>query len=357
MMNSTSFEFFGNTKRAAGFVESAKKSRHLFSLVISNTQTCRVPGITFAGADQNLVNLTPAADAEYLYYGACRSIPDMPMTPDGKPTPALLTKTALESSSIPHVVVDAGSAMPPKLPYIRTGLEPGRDISAESAMTRENLSLAIDYGRIVGRTLASVTDNLIIGESIPGGTTTALAVLLGLGHDARVSSSMAENPAQLKSKLAHAALGRLSSDDPYEVVREAGDPMIAFVAGMLNSASAVSRVLLAGGTQMAAVLAFASKMGFEEKNVALGTTSYILDDPDSDIRELLCQMADVGGIAVDPGLARSRFPGLRAYSEGFVKEGVGAGGATISSMIRTGNPADYFMELVQKEYVRAFTVR
>ena len=35
--------------------------------------------------------------------------------------------------------------------------------------------------------------------------------------------------------------------------------MIPFVAGMLKTASGVSKVMLAGGTQMASVLAFASK--------------------------------------------------------------------------------------------------
>ena len=35
------------------------------------------------------------------------------MTPDGKPTPGLLTKTALESASIPHLTINAGSKIPP----------------------------------------------------------------------------------------------------------------------------------------------------------------------------------------------------------------------------------------------------
>ena len=101
------------------------------------------------------------------------------MTPDGKPTPALLTKVALESSSIPHIVINAGSKVEPQLPFIQTGLSPGKNISVNPAMSDSQISQAVDYGRIVGRTLASMTDCLIIGESIPGGTTTALAVMLG----------------------------------------------------------------------------------------------------------------------------------------------------------------------------------
>lgn len=52
-------------------------------------------------------------------------------------------------------------------------------------MSDSQVSKAIDYGRMVGRTLASMTDCLVIGESIPGGTTTSLAVLRGLGFKAQ----------------------------------------------------------------------------------------------------------------------------------------------------------------------------
>ncbi len=162
------FEFFGNIQRAENFVDKIKNGNFLFSLVISYTETCEIPGITFAGADKDSIKYTPPADAEYLYYGNCKTIDKIPMTPDGKPTPALLTKTALESSSIPHIVINAGSKISPQLPFIQTGLSPGKNISVNSAMTDSQVSQAVNYGRIVGRTLASITDCLIIGESIPG---------------------------------------------------------------------------------------------------------------------------------------------------------------------------------------------
>ena len=349
------FTPFGNSEKALDLIGSLKNSGFLFSFVVSYTGTCQIPGITHAGADMESLKFTPAADAEYLYYGSCKTIDKVPMTPDGKPTPALLTKTALESSSIPHMVIDAGSKVAPKLPYVATGLAPGRDISVEPAMSYSEMSHAIDYGRIVGRTLASMTDCLVIGESIPGGTTTALAVLRGLGFNARVSSSMANNPIALKNQTVDAALARLSSDNPYEVVAGVGDPMIAFVAGMLSSASMVTQVMLAGGTQMAAVLGFASKIGFNEKNTMLGTTSYILDDQHADIKSLVSEISDIPAISVNPGLEHSRLSGLRAYSEGFVKDGAGAGGTIISSMIKAGYTSEYFLELAQKEYGRILT--
>ncbi|MGD8708050.1 MAG: TIGR00303 family protein [Nitrosopumilaceae archaeon] len=349
------FDLFGNVSKAENFLDSIKNGKFLFSFVISYTETSEIPGITFAGADKDSIKFTPPADAEYLYYGNCKTIDKIPMTPDGKPTPALLTKVALESSSIPHIVINAGSKIEPQLPFIRTGLSPGKNISVNPAMSDSQISQAVDYGRIVGRTLASMTDCLIIGESIPGGTTTALAVMRGLGYKARVSSSIPDNPVILKNQIASMALEGIDSDNPYSIVAKVGDPMIPFVTGMLSAASEINPVMLAGGTQMAAVLAFASKIGFNDKNTAIGTTCYISDDTSANFKNLVSEIADIPAIAVNPRLENSKFPGLRAFSEGFAKEGVGAGGSIIASMLKTRNDHSKYLELAEKEYHRIFT--
>ena len=349
------FELFGNIEQGKNFLESMTNGRFLFSFVISYTETCEIPGITFAGADKDSIQFTPPADAEYLHYGYCKTIDKIPMTPDGKPTPGLLTKTALESASIPHLTINAGSKISPQLPFIDTCMTFGKNISTQDAMTDSQVSHAVDYGRIVGRSMASLTDCLVIGESIPGGTTTALAVLKALGFDAKVSSSIPNNPVELKNQIVNSALERIDSDHPYSMVAKVGDPMIPFVAGMLSSASSVSNVMLAGGTQMAAVLAFASKIGFNEENTAIGTTSYITDDDSANFTTLVKEIADIPAISVNPGLENSQYSGLKAFSEGFAKEGVGAGGSIISSMIKTGNDSTKFLEIAEKEYHRLFT--
>ncbi len=351
------FELFGNVEQGKIFLDSMKSKRFLFSFVISYTETCEVPGITFAGADKDSIQFTPPADAEYLHYGYCKTIDTIPMTPDGKPTPGLLTKTALESASIPHLTINAGSKISPQLPFVDTGMSFGKNIAINDAMTDSQVSHAVDYGRIVGRSMASLTDCLIIGESIPGGTTTALAVLKALGFDAKVSSSIPNNPVELKNQIVKSALERLDSDHPYSIVAKVGDPMIPFVAGMLSSASNVSNVMLAGGTQMAAVLAFASKIGFNEENTVIGTTSYITNDESANFTSLVKEIANIPAIAVNPALEKSRHAGLKAFSEGFAKEGVGAGGSIISSMIKTGNDSAKFLELAEKEYHRLFTLQ
>ena len=349
------FKLYGNIDRAQNFLETTKSGKFLFSFVISYTETCEVPGITFAGADKDSIQFTPPADAEYLHYGYCKTIDNIPMTPDGKPTPAVLTKSALESASIPHLTINAGSKISPQLPFIETDLSFGKNISVQNAMTDSQVSRAVDYGRIVGRNMASLTDCLVIGESIPGGTTTALAVLRALGFDAKVSSSMPDNPVDLKNQIVNSALKRIDSDHPYSIVAKVGDPMIPFVAGMLSSASNVSNVMLAGGTQMTAVLAFASKIGFNLDNTSIGTTSYITSDKSANFISLVEQIADIPIISVDPGLKNSQYPGLKAFSEGFAKEGVGAGGGIISSMLKTGNDSAKFLDLAEKEYDRLFT--
>ncbi len=348
-------ELFGDANKSQNFLDVIKSKRLLFSFVTSYTETCEIPGITFAGADKDSVQFTPPADAEYLHYGYCKTIDKIPMTPDGKPTPGVLTKTALESASIPHLTINAGSKIPPQLPFIETGLSFGRNISIQPAMTDSQVSHAVDYGRIVGRNMASLTDCLIIGESIPGGTTTALAALRSLGFDAKVSSSMPDNPTELKNKIVDSALKRVDSDHPYGIMAKVGDPMIPFVAGMLSSASSVCNVMLAGGTQMAAVLAFASKIGFNEEKTAIGTTSYVTGDKSANFKELVQKIADIPIIVVNPKLEDSRYSGLRSFSEGFAKEGVGAGGSIISSMLKTGNDSTKFLELAEKEYRRLTT--
>lgn len=348
-------EIFGNFEKGKNLIQKIEKNHFLFSLVISYTETCEIPGITMAGADQEAIKYTPAADAEFLHYGFCKSIDKIPMTPDGKPTPAILTKVALESASIPHVTINAGSKIQPKLPFFHLDIESGKNISQYPALESSSVTKAVDYGRIVGRTLASLTNCLLIGESIPGGTTTALAVMRKFGLDAKVSSSIPKNPVELKNKIVEDAVKRFDSEDPYTIISNLGDPMIPVVAGMLSSASEITNVVLCGGTQMAAVLAFAKKIGFNENNTAIGTTCYITNDKTANFLQIVSQITDIPVLVINPKLENSKFEGIRAFSQGFAKEGVGAGGSMIASILKTGTNSQKLLELIEKEYQRVFT--
>ncbi len=345
-------EIFGNKQKGLEFIKQTERKKFIFSLVISYTATSEIPGITIAGEHPDLIKFTGPADAEFIHYGHCKSISVIPMTPDGKPTPALLTKTALEAASISSIVINAGSKVSPKLPFIDMNLDYGKNIAKEPALSMEEVGKAVEYGRIIGRFLGASTDCVIVGESIPGGTTTALGVLEGFGIKGLVSSSMPENPVGLKVQTVKDALKRLQSKDPFEIISQLGDPMIPTVAGILSTASELSRVILAGGTQMAAVLAFAKSMGFEGKNTALGTTSYVTDDKSANLIETVSQILDIPILVAKLKLAESSISGLRSYAEGFVKEGAGAGGASIACMLKTGIDAKSLLDLTEKEYAK-----
>ena len=68
--------------------------------------------------------------------------------------------------------------------------------------------------------------------------------------------------------------------------------------------------------------------------------------------ELVFSSSDSPILYINPKLENSKFTGLRAYSEGFVKEGVGAGGSMIASMLKTGMDSQKLLELIDKEYER-----
>ena len=70
-------------------------------------------------------------------------------------------------------------------------------------------------------------------------------------------------------------------------------------------------------------------------NIAIGTTRWVAKDHTSDICGIVEEIGDVPVLAADLDFADSRFDGLRAYEKGIVKEGVGAGGASIAAMAAT----------------------
>lgn len=334
--------------------------RPVFACVISYTATSEIPGLTVAGANPDLIKYTSPADAEFLYYGKCKCIDAVPATPDGKPTPAIITRTALQEGKIPLLVVDAGLKVKPAIPYVSLGLEPGGNITAGVAMDPETAERAVRHGELLGKQLAGMSDLVVVGESIPGGTTTALAVLMALGVEAKfkVSSSMPDNPHALKNKIVDTALKRLdikrgSKASPLDVVSAVGDPMIPSVAGIARGALAAgSNIMLAGGTQMTAVALLMKLLGTELRNACIGTTRYVRDDTTSDLAGLAkIVSAELPVLSCDLHLDKSQKSGLRAFSQGFVKEGVGAGGASLAAMLKSRKiTGTGLMKAIEKQY-------
>ncbi len=180
-------------------------------------------------------------------------------------------------------------------------------------------------GEVIGRFLSKTSDLLVLGECVPGGTTTALCVLRALGYEASVSSSFVNNPVTIKEEICRGALERIKSDAitlPLDIIRYTGDPMMPVALGIAKTYSGT--LILAGGTQMLAVSAIIKA---ERRPLPLVvTTSYVRDDLSANVRQIA---ADVGVkiIFVDPGFGNIGHSGLARYCIGEVKEGMGAGGS------------------------------
>ena len=343
---------------------SFKSNRTSFILAISYTETSTIPGLTVAGANTELLKYTPAADAEYIYYGRCKCIDTIPATPDGKPTPAIISKTALDLSNIPISVVDSGSKIKPKLPYVSIDSGFGKNILQEPGLELDNVLKNYDMGKLLGKELAKINETVIIGESIPGGTTTALGVMQALGIDGynRVSSSMPDNPNELKTKIVEKALSRSKmrtgecSNDPFRAIANLGDPLMPTVVGIAEEIiSSKKKIILAGGTQMCCILALLKSLNVRLRdNICIGTTSYIIDDKKSDIVGLMNNISDeVPIFYIDLLLENSTKKGLRSYSEGFVKEGAGAGGSSIAAFLNNDNlTKEQFLHKLEENYIK-----
>ena len=331
----------------------------IFVCVISYTETSQVPGITFAGANPDLIKYTSPADSEFLYHGRCFSIPGVPATPDGIPTPALLTRTALLLGKIPCLIVNSGSKIAPKIPYVSFGINYGKNIQHEAALQLFETHQAFDYGNVLGNQLSKSNDLIVLGESIPGGTTTALGVLTGFRIDAnyKMSSSMPTNPHDLKIRVVQEAIKNYNIadlKDPFKIVSLLGDPMIPAVAGIAAGViQSGSRVMLAGGTQMAAVLALMASLKVPLDKIMIGTTSYITKDENSDLDFLIRSISpDMPILSINPGLSRSSKNGLLMYDKGVVKEGVGSGGALLTLLLKLNGSLDkdIFLRKLEEEY-------
>jgi uncharacterized protein (TIGR00303 family) len=336
--------------------------RPLFVCTIAQTDTARIPGLSAAGATPALRELTPAADAEALYYGSARCLHGVPANPLGPPGPAIITIAALRLARIPYLVVDAGTRVRPQVPAIRLGETAGACITTGRAVPHaEEL---YERGRLLGAQLAACADYLVLAESVPGGTTTALAVLLALGLDAagRVSSSMAATPHGLKEAVARQGLAHVDraavARAPLRAVAAVGDPMQAAVAGLALGACDRVPVVLAGGTQMAAVLALARALraqegrSLEPRQLAIATTRWVLADPTADLPGLVAQLGPYPVLGSGLSFTASRYAPLRRYEDFLVKEGVGAGGAAVAATLRVGATVEQLRRAVERVYRR-----
>lgn len=316
-------------------LKNSKPNNPLFLCVLSNTNTSHIEKISGAGKTAELTDYTPVGDAEIVETGDIITAPILPMTPPyDTPTPSLTTRAALKLAGIPHIFINSGLKFAPDVPFIDMKTRPGEDIRKPVAVSDAKDIFERAYK--IGKEIQKKTDYLMIGESIAGGTTTAMAVLNALGYDGNVSSSSSLNPVDLKKQVVKEGMdasgvtfGNLRND-PMRAIETLGDPMMPAVAGVVvgfKNSNNTSRIVLAGGTQMAAVFAVIKHLGYNTDDITIITTLYVVNDKTANFENLTTEMLGVPMDFVDPGYGKSSHPGLRRYEAGDVKEGVGAGGA------------------------------
>jgi uncharacterized protein (TIGR00303 family) len=333
-----------------------------FSCVVGSTATAEIPNISAAGATPEKRRYTAALDAEFLVHGKPLSLGEIPKNPLGPPSPVVITKAALEALGIEPLIVDAGSVVQAKTPRLELGLKPGRCITTGKA-----LALPDDFAercRAAGRLLSARGDWAVIAESVPGGTTTALSVLEGLGVNAhgKVSSSMPGGNHDLKQEVVAKALEAAAlspTATALEVAAAVGDPMQPALALMALEASLRAPVVLGGGTQMAAVYALMTRFVAEGgagdlENVAIATTRWVAEDHSADLAAIMHQITPrIPVFAAWLDFSDSRLPMLRHYEQGLVKEGVGAGAAAFAALASAPAPAPTEKGLTTTQLVRS----
>ncbi|ADL18549.1 nicotinate-nucleotide-dimethylbenzimidazole phosphoribosyltransferase [Acidilobus saccharovorans 345-15] len=321
-----------------------------------STLTSTIPGLSIAGPSPEGTLYTPTLDLEYLTLGLPRTMNVIPMTPDGLPTPALITRAALELIKVPYLVVDAGTYYGIKAPHVRLpSARHGGNIAEGPAMPRGTARSLFEEARTLGRLISRGHDLVLIGETIPGGTTVAAAIMSAAGLDgvSYVSSASPDNPKDLKRQVVSKALSRVSEgSDIFSIVDAVGDPVHVTMAGVaLGAMEEGAMAVLAGGTQMGAVLAILKGVGADTSKVSLWTTKWILNDETSNIRAIAeaFDVRDLEGSEVD--FSDSPFEGLRMFERGFVKEGVGAGGTMVLAA-KMGFDANSVKSAIYSEYKR-----
>jgi len=347
------------------FVERVWGKVPTFAVVIGNTETAKIPGVSAAGAVPEITDFTPAADVELLHYGRCKCIDGVPVTPTGIPTPGIITMSALQLCPMPQFAINGGVRVRPHTPYFELEGTPGGDIRTGKAL--EDPERVYSKALLLGREMAKNNECLVVGESIAGGTTTALAALLAMGYDGqgKVSSSFIDNPHSLKTQIALEGLANSPYSkeemraDPLKAVQAVGDPMMPAAAGVVAGAAESIPVIMAGGTQMAAVMAMVKGLSPDSLgNLALGTTKWIVQDKSSDVRGIVKQIGPVPILAADLDFGPSQHEGLKIYEQGLVKEGVGAGGISVATFLSSRGKIgkNEMLDAVQKNYVQLMSI-
>ena len=347
-------KLFGNRINQKIFserLETLKKEidNFIFYLVIAGTETSQIQGISAAGINSKARRKTALADAEFLLFG-----PDinhkykLPFLNAGV-TPALISYVCSKLICVNPIVVPIGIIEKPYFNYLNVEnylIGPSKCITSGNSMDKERVLTLYKKGLEIGK---STNQPIFISESVPGGTTTAQAVMeaFGLNVNHLIGSSLINPPRTLKTKVIKAAILNANLDynfDSIDVISSVGDPFQAFSMGLLIGARLAKQyVVLSGGSQMLAIILLALEfINYKEKqefvnSVFIATTGWLVKDNSlSDLLDLISEKHNVNllGLASPLNFELSKNKELRDYEIGYVKEGVGAGGMSIFAFLK-----------------------
>ncbi|MBO8233345.1 TIGR00303 family protein [Prochlorococcus marinus XMU1419] len=344
--------FFGNEsnkKRKLNKIEILKKNiKNLkIFLIIAGTNTSQIPGISAAGINAKSRRTTALADAEFLLEGASKDYKyKLPLLNAGV-TPALISHVCSKLINIYPVIVPIGIGAKPYFNHLFVedrNLGPSNCLTTGKSMTKERVLNLYEKGLAIGK---SLKQPVLISESVPGGTTTAQAVMeaFGLKVSNLVGSSLFKAPRELRRKVVKRGLfnANFKADfDSFDVVAAVGDPFQAFSMGLLIGARLAKQlVILSGGSQMLAVILLVLEFLDENKDefiedVFIATTGWLVKDNSlNDLVNLINEKYDVKllGLASPLNFKSSKYKELRDYELGHVKEGVGAGGISLLAFL------------------------
>ena len=347
-----------------------------FFLILAGSQTAEIEGISSAGSTPVSRRYTAVADAELLLRGPTHPKRwPLPPLPAGV-SPALISYVASRFLKIKPTVIAAGLLQIPFFNYVSLEspkIGPARCLSSGKAMDINRVKLLIEGGFKIG---AKLKKPLLITECVPGGTSTAFAVLSGLGINVNglISGSHRDPPSELKTKLVNQGLmaAQLNKNpSSIDLMAAVGDPFQPIAVGLLMGARESGQdVLLGGGCQMLAVMALALneietelRSEFVEK-ILIGTTSWLVDESLSSSKKrnsfihLMNHVAkhfkvNILGLASGYRFNDSKQKVLRDYEIGYVKEGVGAGALSLLAQIK-GLTQKEMIEKCDKEVANLF---
>ena len=346
-----SFSLITKGRDCQNFINKVRGQKPLFILVIGSTETALIPGISAAGQNIEQLKLTPALDADFLLLEKENFNKKIPVSPNGIPSPAIISKAIIKLLELDICIIDTGAFVKPECNHISLTMGSAKCLTTGKALDQIKTDFLFQKGVKLATNL-SQHPYIVIGECVPGGTTTALSVLCSLGINAfdLVSSSFPEGNSMWKNQtvkealLTHSKAFTSIKKNPLKATEYFGDPMQPFICGLIQGAQKSHLpIMLAGGSQMLAVYYLAKRiLEYDPHDTIVATTSWITNDKNARTKKL-AELCGVPLVSSNVSFKDSKHAGLKAYEEGHIKEGVGAGGLMVT--------ADLYKNISQEDIV------